>query len=148
MSEIFKNYLSISSSGEKVIVPAAGSSARIHQSNTTYGNNTRDDDSTAQVHSLYIAQHTTSRLRDDNRYSEDYFNYVDLYVKDTDTGATVYVAYDLQIVPGAPYYIEKNITLTPTQQLCINIPSNQGYNGSSDIHIVASTVLFVEDVEV
>jgi hypothetical protein len=147
MAETFTNFLSKSISGEKVIVPVAGDIVKIDSTNSASGEVLRAEESTAQVHSIYITQYTNSRIRDDNRYDTSNFNYVDLYIEDTDTNAKVYVAYDLQIVPGSSYYIEKNITLTPTQCLKINVPSSQGLNGKATINVMASTVLFTEDVE-
>lgn len=146
MAEIFKNFISKSSTGEKIIVPTAGEIVRIDNSNPAIGELLRDEDSTAQVHSIYIAQSSSKRFRNDERYNENNFNYIDLFVEDTN-GARVYVGYDIQIVPGSPYYIEKNITLTPSQCLKINVPASQGLNGKSDINVNASTVLFMEDIE-
>lgn len=146
MAELFKNFISKSQNGEKVIVPIAGETVNIDASSPASGELLRDEDSTAQVHSLYISQ-SENRYRNDDRYDENNFNYVDLFVEDSTTGIKVYLCYDIQIVPGSPYYIEKNITLTPTQCLKINIPASQGVNGSNNINVVASTVLFVEDKE-
>lgn len=146
MAEIFKNFISKSKTGEKIIVPTAGEIVRIDNSNPSLGEILRDENSTAQVHSIYITQSTSSRFRGDTRYNENKFNYIDLFVED-ESGARVYVGYDIQIVPGSPYYIEKNITLSPSQCLKINVPASQGLNGQSDINVNASTVLFIEDIE-
>ena len=146
MAELFKNFISKSQNGEKVIVPIAGETVNIDASSPASGELLRDEDSTAQVHALYISQ-SDNRYRNDDRYNENNFNYIDLFVEDSTTGIKVYVCYDVQIVPGSPYYIEKNITLTPTQCLKINVPSLQGVNGTNNINVVASTVLFVEDTE-
>lgn len=146
MAELFKNFISKSQTGEKIIVPIAGETINIDASSPATGELLRDEDSTAQVHSLYICQ-SENRYRDVNRYNESNFNYIDLFVEDSVSGIKVYICYDVQIVPGSPYYIEKNITLTPTQCLKINIPSGQGSNGTNNINVVASTVLFVEDTE-
>lgn len=146
MAEIFKNFISKSKTGEKIIVPMAGEIVSIDSTKQNNGEILREEDSTAQVHSIYISQMPTSRFRGDNRYLESNFNYIDLFVED-ENGNKVYLAYDVQVVPGSPYYIEKNVTLTPKQCLKVNIPSNQGLNGRDDIHIVASTILFTDDIE-
>lgn len=146
MAEIFKNFISKAKSGEKIIVPMAGDIINIDSANQNSGEILRDEDSTAQVHSIYISQMPSSRLRGDNRYLESNFNYIDLFVED-ENGTKIYLAYDVQIVPGSPYYIEKNVTLASNQCLKINIPSSQGLNGKDEIHIIASTILFTEDIE-
>ena len=60
----------------------------------------------------------------------------------------IYVAHDVQLVPGCPYYIEKNITLTPSQKLCISLPNvAPNTNGGLNVHVVASAIIFTDDIE-
>jgi asparagine synthetase A len=151
MSEIFKNFISVSKTvGEKIIVPSAeagNNTVNILAGSTSMGQLLREENSTAQVHSLYITQASNPRIKGDNRYDESVFKHIDLIIKDVDNSDTkVYIAYDVQIVPGAPYYIEKNITLIPSQYLVIDIPSGAGQNNTDlNINVSASTILFVDD---
>lgn len=153
MAEIFKNFISVSKNvGEKVIVPSAivgENTVNVLSGSESMGQLLREEDSTAQVHSLYITQASEPRIKGVNRYNESLFKHIDLIIKDIDNPNTnVYAGYDIQIVPGSSYYIEKNITLTPTQYLVINIPTNVGNNDVDlNINVIASTVLFVEDKE-
>lgn len=153
MAEIFKNFISVSKSvGEKIVVPSGivgQNTVNILSGSTSMGQLLREEDSTAQVHSLYITQASEPRIKGTNRYNESLFKHIDLIIKDVDNPNTkVYAAYDIQIVPGSSYYIEKNITLTPTQYLVINVPSGVGNNNTDlNINVIASTVLFVEDKE-
>jgi hypothetical protein len=153
MAEIFKNFVSVSKTvGEKIIVPSGivgENTVNVLAGSESMGQLLREEDSTAQVHSLYITQASEPRIKGENRYNESLFKHIDLIIKDIDNdNMKVYAGYDIQIVPGSSYYIEKNITLTPTQYLVINIPTGTGSNDSDlNINVIASTVLFVEDKE-
>lgn len=153
MAEIFKNFVSVSkTTGEKIIVPSSvigENTVNVLAGSESMGQLLREEDSTAQVHSIYITQVSEPRIKGENRYNESLFKHVDLIIRDTEHPTLeVYAGYDIQIVPGSSYYIEKNITLTPTQYLCINIPSSVGNNDVDlNINVIASTVLFVEDKE-
>lgn len=153
MAEIFKNFVSVSKTvGEKIIVPSGivgENTVNVLSGSESMGQLLREEDSTAQVHSLYITQASEPRIKGENRYNESLFKHVDLIIKDIDNeNMKVYAGYDIQIVPGSSYYIEKNITLSPTQYLVINVPTGVGNNDSDlNINVIASTVLFVEDKE-
>lgn len=153
MAEIFKNFISVSkTTGEKIIVPSAivgQNTVNILSNSESMGQLLREEDSTAQVHSLYITQASEPRVQGNSRYDESLFKHVDLLIRDIDNSKTlVYAGYDIQIVPGSSYYIEKNITLSPTQYLVINVPTGIGNNDVDlNINVIASTVLFVEDKE-
>lgn len=114
----------------------------------------------AQIHSIYISQYNienneNSRIRGTERYNPANFSAFDLYVKNSDNTIS-YIVYDGRIVPGAPFFIEKNITLEPKQSLCISCPryafeydidnptTNTQLNQESNVYlsIVASAVLF------
>ena len=165
MAEIFKNYVKVANkpNTEYVIVP----SGVINRNTTTYKDgsseyNIREIDSDAQVHSLYISQvDESNRINGLNRYNPKNFKSVDLYIRDTsDENVKIYLAFDVRIVPGSPFYIEKNITLEPTQYLCvycsdkakdINTDANNALvsiNTSINLNITASTVIFVDDPEI
>lgn len=153
MAEIFKNFISVSkNTGEKIVVPSAivgQNTVNILSNSESMGQLLREEDSTAQVHSLYITQASEPRIKGTSRYDESLFKHVDLIIRDIDnTNTLVYAGYDIQIVPGSSYYIEKNITLSPTQYLVINVPTGVGNNDVDlNINVIASTVLFVEDKE-
>ena len=154
MAEIFKNYMSITSTlgNEKVIVPAGvdgvSNTSQIAD-DSSYGNNTRTRYSTVQVHSLYITQaFLQQRCNGTARYDEENFRRLDVFIVDTanDNPGRVYIMHDVMLVPGSPYYIEKNITLTPSQKLCYEVPSiAPNSNGDTNINIIASAIEFVDD---
>lgn len=162
MSETFKNFVKIATkpNTEYVIVP----SGILNKNYTTYKDgssnyNTRAEQSTAQIHSIYLTQADESnRINGLERYNPANFKSVDLYIRDTQVSdLKIYVAFDIRIVPGSPYYIEKNITLEPTQYLCaycsnsardINTDNNNALvslNNSLNLHLMASTVILTED---
>ena len=154
MSEIFKNFISVSkNTGEKIIVPSGivgQNTVNILSNSQTMGQLLREENSTAQVHSLYITQVSNPRVQGESRYNESVYKHIDLMIKDVNNVNTVvYAGYDIQIVPGSSYYIEKNITLTPSQYLVINVPTGVGNNDVDlNINVIASTVLFVNDSEI
>lgn len=154
MSEIFKNFISVSkNTGEKIIVPSGivgQNTVNILSNSQTMGQLLREENSTAQVHSLYITQVSNPRVQGESRYNESVYKHIDLMIKDVNNANTVvYAGYDIQIVPGSSYYIEKNITLTPSQYLVINVPTGVGNNDVDlNINVIASTVLFVNDSEI
>ena len=154
MSEIFKNFISVSkNTGEKIIVPfgiVGQNTVNILSNSQTMGQLLREENSTAQVHSLYITQASNPRVQGESRYNESVYKHIDLMIKDVNNANTVvYAGYDIQIVPGSSYYIEKNITLTPSQYLVINVPTGVGNNDADlNINVIASTVLFVNDSEI
>ena len=153
MAEIFKNFMSKTNSAgiEKVIVPSG--TINNNKSNiaddTSFGENFREEDSTVQVHSLYISQAFETRVKGTNRCNEDNFRNFDIYIKDDNKPQLlIYVAHAVQLVPGCPYYIEKNITLTPSQKLCLTLPNvAPNTNGGLNVHVVASAIIFTDDIE-
>ena len=153
MAESFKNYITkvnTNSDTAVVIVPSGYSNG-----NTT---NIRDAGSVAQIHSLYISQYISNKYEGIKRYNPKNFNAFNLFIRDTTSqnSEKIYIVYDGRIVPGSPFFIEKNITLEPTQELCIECPqdskdydmsntSNQPIelnNNGAYLHITASAVLF------
>lgn len=151
MAEIFKNFLSVSKNvGEKTVVPASGRSCQILDKTDTMGSVNREEESIVQIHSLYITNNF-GRVEGNNRCNQSLFKRVDLYIKDiSNTNVKVYIASDIELVPGSSFYIEKNITLNPTQYLVLNVPSGIGGNSvtsTNDINVIASSVLFIEDKE-
>ena len=151
MAESFRNFTAVASTGstsEVIIVPSGNSSS----------SSSRDAGSVAQIHSIYISQVGTNKYKGLQRYNPKNFNSFNLYIKNTNssTNNKIYIVFDGRIVPGSPFFIEKNITLEPTQALCIECP-NDSYdydmesttstperlndNGET-LHITASAVLF------
>ena len=44
--------------------------------------------------------------------------------------------------------IEKNITLTPSQKLCLTLPNvAPNTNGGLNVHVAASAIIFTDDIE-
>ena len=147
MAESFKNYntsiLNTNSAGVVVVPPA------IPISGIT---DVRESGSVAQIHSIYISQYTENKIESLNRYNPAFFTSFNLYIMDNN-GRRSYIVYDGRIVPGAPFFIEKNITLEPTQYLIISCPTDSKdidtttnesviLNKPATLYISASAVLF------
>lgn len=161
MAEIFKNFLSVSRQVgvEKIIIPsgmAGQNTTYVMSGSSSMGEVLREEESTMQIHSIYICNVFDPRVEeyDENthtfpRYEPENFKAIDIYIKDaSNPSIQVYVAHDVRIVPGASFYIEKNITLSPTQYLCMYCPAGVVGNSSGiNMNITASAVLFIEDVE-
>lgn len=163
MAEIFKNFVgTLSGAGKEFILVPSGISG---QNEKTYNSdkssnkyNVRDVDSDCQIHSIYVSQINSPRISGSERYNPKNFKSVDIYIKDTnDEDLKIYVAYDVRIVPGSPFYIEKNITLEPSQYLCaycdnnvkdLDINNNNSLvaiNSNVNLHFTTSVILFKED---
>lgn len=155
MSESFKNYLkNIQTSNVEFVVVPSGTNGH---NTTSYSNgsdsyNKRDVNSVVQIHSIYISQE--KRINGADRYNPKNFNSIDLYIRDINNPSVkIYVAYDIRIVPGSPYYIEKNITLEPSQYLCayssldsrdMDIYNNNSLsilNSSVNLHLSVGSIL-------
>lgn len=164
MAELFKNFnLRLTSTGsDAVLVPSGlpddteycvknGKKINASGADTSFGTNIRTTSSIVQVHSLYMSNYWSTRLVNENRYKETSFKHVDLYIgDDTYTNYKIYVAYDIELVPGCPFYIEKNITLTPSQKLYVYAPqSGQSTTGNTsvDINVTAAAIEFISDTE-
>lgn len=161
MAEIFKNFLSVSKQvgTEKIIIPSAlagQNTTNVLSGSSSMGEVLREEGSTVQVHSLYICNVFDPRIEeyDKNthtypRYEPKNFKSIDLYIKDgSNSIIQTYIAHDIRIVPGSSFYIEKNITLTPSQYLCMFCPAGiVGNTNGINMNITASAILFVEDVE-
>ena len=141
MAESFKSYntsilSNTGSSPKTIIVVPSGKNT----SNTiTWENNktvSRDIDSYAQLHSIYISQRAISKIAGLNRYNPANFSAFNLYIEDVDASYKTYIVYDGRIVPGSPFFIEKNITLEPSQQLVLECP-----NDSQDIDTSTNTIV-------
>lgn len=147
MAESFKNYntsISNTNTSGVIVIPPAISVPDTSE--------IRESGSVAQIHSIYISQIPENKVNSLNRYNPAYFTSFNLYIKDNNAKVT-YIVYDGRIVPGAPFFIEKNITLEPTQYLMISCP-NDSYdidtstnesvllNKPAKLHISASAVLF------
>ena len=147
MAEQFKTYTTS--------VPTSDNIEHVIIGETTSGN--RASGMVAQIHSLYISQNRktnrTTENGSDSRYNPANFSAFDLYIKKGDE--KIYIVYDGRVVPGSPFFIEKNITLETDQSLCISCPQNSwDYDISTKtpirlnqdeniyIDVVASTVLF------
>ena len=145
MAEVFKNFNAnlTQVNSDLEIVPSG-----LLENTSNNSINSRTVGSVIQVHSLYVTNVWTPRIINENRYKEEYFKHFDLFIIDKNDNSKIYIAHDVELVPGCPFYIEKNITLTPSQTLNIFAPtagdSTQG-NSSVNIHIVASAIEFLSD---
>lgn len=163
MAETFKNFNSVftTTGGDVIVVPSSlsgknescvkgGKKPNESGADTTLGKNVRTLNSVVQIHSMYMTNVWSTRPTGSGRYTESNFKHVDLYIKDeNNTSYKVYIAHDVELVPGCPFYIEKNITLTPSQRLVAFAPSSSDVPGNSsiNINIVASAIEFLSDVE-
>ena len=156
MAENFKNFnVVMVNAGEEMIVVPSGANGNVNHkpvyqtTNINMGENERTIDSVVQVHSLYITQDWNgNRPNASTRYNESTFKHIDLYILDSNKSSyKIYVASDVEIVPGCPYYIEKNITLSPTQYLVIYAPTTSEVSANSNlkINVVASAIEFKSD---
>lgn len=157
MAESFKSFNGTKATNETtefVIIPSG-----INGSNTS-STGSREISSSAQAHSIYISQRTTEKLKGKYRYNPRYFSAFNLYIKNVSSNVKTYIVFDGRVVAGAPFFIEKNITLEPSQMLCLECPNDsfdydiddpsyndgQGYqlNQSSNVFldVSASVVLF------
>ena len=135
MAEIFNNYLSSFNSNTSaakngvVVVPTAVSGSNV------LGTSVRPVDSTAQIHSIFIAQfynksngHFTSLA--DNPPSatspETESLFFNLYIQSGNQ--RFYLVSDSQLPVQNSFYLEKTITLTPSQSLGIQFIDGAGKN--------------------
>ena len=116
----------------------------------------RPDGYVAQVHSIYISQVSNDKFEGLERYNPKNFSAFNLYIDEGEqSNNKIYIVYDGRIVPGSPFFIEKNITLESNQRLVIECPTdsrdintdtNQIVSLNTDtnvkLHISASAVLF------
>ncbi len=123
MSEIFKNFVKVvnATNSEFIIVPSGieNNNETSHSNSSSILYNVRDVNSVCQLHSMYISQVDETRINGSERFNPKNFKSVDLYIRDINNpDVKIYIGYDIRIVPGSPFYIEKNITLEPSQYLC------------------------------
>lgn len=149
MAESFKNFIGNikvkSGTNPTIIIPVSG---------TSTSSGSREQNTVAQVHSIYITQVPGTKIQGLNRYEPANFFAFNLGIK---RGSTVsYIVYDGRVAPGSPFFIEKNITLETDQSLIIECPSDsydykKGSNdnrvllnqdGNGYLHFTASAVLF------
>jgi hypothetical protein len=162
MAESFRNFngeIAVTSTSSVVIVPY-GVSGSGYGNTSTSGN--RDLNSVVQIHSIYISQVPSSKIKGTDRYNPKNFSAFNLKIidksdNDTQSGTkNTYIVFDGRVVPGSPFFIEKNITLDPKQCLVIECPNNSydidiknnsnnvqlNTNANDKLHFTASAVLF------
>ena len=134
MAESFRNFCASietsSSNNTVIIIPKAGDNINYVNSRTNSSwTNGRQSNSYAQIHSIYISLicdnfNDNKRIYGTQRYNPKNFAAFDLYINDETNGYITNIVFDGRIVPGAPFFIEKNITLEPTQSLVLKCPNN------------------------
>ena len=124
MAEKFNSYRGKSSnaSGTVVIIPKSG--------NINDTGDERTANSIAQVHSIYVSQ-VLDHLNPSD--VETHLNFVHIGISDDIN--TFYIAHDIALVPQSAYYVEKTITLLPSQYLFIEFPANAGKNGTANYRV-------------
>ena len=156
MAELFKNFNALLdvTDREMIVVPTSLNNNDNHKpvkyNTQSFGENTRTLNSVVQIHSLYVSNEWGNRIVNDSRYDENVFKHFDMYIKDyNNSNYRIYVVHDVELVPGCPFYIEKNITLSPSQILCIYAPPSSivPANAEIKINVIASAIEFISDVE-
>ena len=131
MIESFKNYCAgtaISSSNPVIVIPSglSGSNAisRTYPSGISWTDD-REINSFAQIHSIYISLKSDTKIQGIDRYNPANFAAFNLYIKNSrDDNYKFHIVHDGRIVPGSPFFIEKNITLEPSQYLVLECPQD------------------------
>lgn len=129
MSELFKNFthrVEVTDHNEQILIPSSDNPS----SNLTIDGQERAYKSIAQVHSIYVCQESNEKIKGLERYNPKSFSSFNLYIKDSE-GHITYIVYDGRITPGAPFFIEKNISLDTNQMLCLSCPEDS-YEYNSD----------------
>lgn len=127
MAETFTSYRAKSnnSSGTVIIVPKSGESNIIGDS--------REANSTTQIHSIYVSQVLQNHLNESQL--EENMNFFHLAIRDNLN--TIFIAHDIPLVPQSAYYVEKTLTLLPSQELVIIFQESAGKNGVSGYEVDA-----------
>ena len=131
MAEKFNNYSkkhnSISKGNTSDIIPYAGNTL-------SGGSGTRPSGSICQIHSLYvIKEHQTISTNPENESAK-----ISLIISEPNK-TDVKLACNILILPNSAFYIEKTITLLPTQKLMLEYTSANS-SASSTLYTVCSTV--------
>jgi len=159
MAESFRNFngeIVVTNRSPVIIVPYGVSGSGANGNTSTSGD--RDLNSVVQIHSIYISQTPTSKITGTQRYNPASFSAFNLKIidKSKDPVKNTYIVFDGRIVPGSPFFIEKNITLEPKQCLVIECPGDSkdinlnnnsseatlNTNSNVKLHFTASAVLF------
>ena len=161
MAESFRNFcagMSVRSSSDLIVIPSGiGGSNEVTRSYPSgwNGSEVRDVNTCAQIHSIYVSMKSNNKIQGIERYNPANFVAFNLFITSTkDPDYKFYIVYDGRVCPGAPFFIEKNITLEPHQRLVLNCPSDSvDYDSTNNttrtlnnvegtyIEITASTVL-------
>lgn len=127
MAESFKNFSvksAVTNRDSIVLVPSSVTDGSITP---------RESGTSAQIHSIYLSMVASSRIRGINRYNPSNFIAFDLCVETVGNASKKsHIVHDGRIVPGAPFFIEKNVTLEPDQKLVIYCPGDAYEYNSSD----------------
>ena len=114
----------------KTIVPIAG--GRLSDAGCS---GSRAPGSTLQLHSIYLSQVVTQTYSDPTSK----IAYVSLRVVDTN-GGSWFIANNVMVLPHSSFYIEKTITLLPTQSLQLIFSKNTINTSGATIHSYCSGV--------
>lgn len=136
MAEKFINFVAIAKAGtEKTIIPSGinGENTSFVGDNANEGSNSRDVNSTVIVNGLYISGTATDAA----------YNF-SLFIKDSNyPSRPITVVQNIPIPVHTGFFLERAITLLPTQYLSILAPEAQ--NPSNGIlHISASSIEVID----
>lgn len=131
MAEVFNNYLYKGTVGKNTtitVIPRSG--GNISQP----GKGVRTINSVSQIHSLYLSIESNTKITN----IEDNGLFVNIVINNSD-GTKVHIANNVCILPHAPFYIEKTITLLSHQSLEIEGATTNN-SVTKTLHCVASCV--------
>lgn len=136
MAEKFINFIAIAKAGtEKTIIPTGvqGENTSFVGDNANEGLNTRDINSTVIVNGLYISGTTTGQS----------YNF-SLFIKDSNyPSRPITIVQNIPIPENTGYFLERAITLLPTQYLSIVMPESQNPTNAI-LNISASSIEVVD----
>ena len=133
MAEKFSSFLAIATTGtEKQIVPYGDSAANNKSmvgTSANQGYNTRTVGSTVIVNGLYITSIVQGVACN-----------ISLIIRDTAYASRpIYVIQNISVPSGTSFFLDKPITLTPTQGLFINMPASLN-TANQTMHASASCI--------
>lgn len=139
MAEKFTSFLSsITTTNPQEIIPVSGGANFINGSNESMGSNSRDADTILLVNSINL---TGIAKKAANIGNQNWNIRVSVYIsyQVNNIEQKIYLYNRLPLVQGASFYLEKNITLLPTQKLMVVVDS-MADSSDYEVNVLASAV--------
>ena len=132
MAEAFTNFLGIVKTGsEKIVIPAATTNNNTSPvgDTTNTGVNKRTLDSIVIVNGLYVSSTTTGTA----------YN-ISIFIKDNNyQSRPIYIVNNIPIPEHTGFFLERAITLTPSQSLVVSMPKELNPTNGV-LHVSASSI--------